>query len=39
MIIDENGLIDATYLDSVSADISKEFDALLAIESSPDATR
>jgi hypothetical protein len=39
MIMDENGLIDATYLDSVSADISKEFDALLAIESGDDDTR
>ncbi|MFC3580610.1 AAA family ATPase [Sphingomonas hylomeconis] len=31
-LIDEEGLIDATYLDGVSEDISREFSSLLAIE-------
>lgn len=31
-LIDEDGLVDARYLDSVSEDISREFSALLAIE-------
>jgi hypothetical protein len=32
-LIDEDGLIDGTYLDGVSEDISREFSALLQIES------
>jgi hypothetical protein len=38
-IVDEDGLINATYLDRVSEDNGKEFEALLAIESERDGAR
>jgi hypothetical protein len=32
-LIDEDGLIDSTYLDGISEDISRDFSALLQLES------